>query len=190
MRKSSKEKILRDLRIDTFEKYFDLTSNTAKIDISYDHFDDILDDHFGGPNAYKLDNEFLHNIYDYASLLPGKVNFEINLHLKDLDGYSPEKVADILNRNFSLLPYRDAIRNTKKIKLSITMLIVGIIFFVIEMLCKSFNWGDIAIEILDIAAWVFIWEAVTLFFLDYLGDKKEKRNFHKRLKKIYIIPEK
>lgn len=123
-------------------------------------------------------------------MLPGKVNFEINLHLKDLDGYSPEKVADILNRNFSLLPYRDAIRNTKKIKLSITMLIVGIVFFVIEMLCKSFNWGDIAIEILDIAAWVFIWEAVTLFFLDYLGDKKEKRNFHKRLKKIYIIPEK
>ena len=179
MRKSSKEKILKDLRIDTFEKYFDLTSNTAKIDISYDHFDDILDDHFGGPN-----------VYDYASLLPGKVNFEINLHLKDLDGYSPEKVADILNRNFSLLPYRDAIRNTKKIKLSITMLIVGIVFFVIEMLCKSFNWGDIAIEILDIAAWVFIWEAVTLFFLDYLGDKKEKRNFHKRLKKIYIIPEK
>lgn len=29
MRKSSKEKILKDLRIDTFEKYFDLTSNTA-----------------------------------------------------------------------------------------------------------------------------------------------------------------
>ena len=43
---------------------------------------------------------------------------------------------------------------------------------------------DIVSEVLDIAAWVFIWESVTIYFIDKNEDKHKFLNAMKRINNI------
>ncbi len=49
--------------------------------------------------------------------------------------------------------------------LSIIMIIIGAFFFALDIFLGHFNSTDVLLNIIDVIAWVFVWEAVDLFVL-------------------------
>ena len=69
-------------------------------------------------------------------------------------------------REHALRRYRAASREMKKnAAIAAVMFAVGVLGLVATVLCKLFADNPVFSEILDIFAWVFVWEAVDLFFL-------------------------
>ena len=49
-------------------------------------------------------------------------------------------------------------------KMSLIMVFVGIIVFVLNFMLSTMNTFSIMLSVLDVVAWVFVWEAVDIFF--------------------------
>ena len=77
--------------------------------------------------------------------------------------------------------------------LSGVLLSFGVLTLLILILLRNFVLKDDTIatdivgEVLDIASWVFIWEAVTVYFLDKTENKFRAKRITKRIKNINFI---
>ena len=70
-------------------------------------------------------------------------------------------------KNFFMLHSIESTRDLKRnAAYAVVMFIVGLIGFALMVLCESLELGAIAIECVDIFAWVFLWESVDLFFIE------------------------
>ena len=56
--------------------------------------------------------------------------------------------------------------------------------FILNNYSYNFILEDIISEILNITAWVFIWEAVTIYLLDHNERNYKNRKIYKRINKI------
>ena len=120
-----------------------------------------------------------------------KVNFEITIN--DFESYTKEQMSEIFLDN-SLLEikrgYRAAILQNK---LAIGLLGVGILF-ILAFLLVQYLWSEkgtvskeITIFILEIGAWVTIWEALDVFIIQNSSKRRQKKNLSKRLKGVKFI---
>lgn len=80
-------------------------------------------------------------------------------------------------RNYYQTEYRETKRDLHKkfIQSVIMTLIAAIVFAVAITLGAATNTGDVILSMLDVLAWVFMWEAVDIFFLQRPILKKQQR---------------
>ena len=62
---------------------------------------------------------------------------------------------------------------------SIIFMIVGLIFLVGVIITSTYEFSEAIYEVLDIIAWVFIWEAVDTFFMERHKKRVEKIKYAK-----------
>lgn len=107
--------------------------------------------------------DFLDNA---ASALPPKGDLALHIRSDVITG-EEARVYDAAIRNY----YRNRTKETRRNVLrnrtaAIIMLVMGILIFSLLFFLERRGLGEMMTNLLEIAAWVFIWEAVDLFFLE------------------------
>lgn len=108
-------------------------------------------------------SEFLQN---GAMTIPHKDQLSIHIHSNCIGEEEKQKYTDAIHESF-LTRYAENERKLRKNRWDATILFaVGVIGFLLMALLMEFTENEILIEIVDIFAWVFIWESVDVFFIE------------------------
>ncbi|MBD5636393.1 MAG: hypothetical protein HDP28_01035 [Clostridia bacterium] len=111
----------------------------------------------------KLNSEFSDYIFDKAKSAPIKEDIKIKIHT--CDDIDAEEVQQTL-KSHCLSEYKESKKEVKRIVLiSTIMTVLGILALTALILINHFTDNLYITSIVEIAAWVFIWEAVDYFFL-------------------------
>lgn len=128
----------------------------------------------------KLKSDLSDFIYDKARFVPA--NKDIRIKVFSMDEVDETDVGPAIKNNYKkdYIEIRNDIRHNTVF--SIIMLGVGLLFFALLLFMHNYFYNIYLEIIMEIATWVFIWEAVDAFFLRRL-QLKRKRNI---LLKLYM----
>lgn len=159
------------------------------INLRYEKASDFIDYSIGEMPSLKA--EVYDRINELLISIHPKYRCELNIHIKDKENHSSEDIMEIFN-DFSNLKHVEIKRELVRKKISSFFLMTfGLIFLILAILSMSFKWindlgGTVLYEILDIIAWVFIWESVTIYYFDCFKLNATFKLFKRRIEKISI----
>lgn len=121
--------------------------------------------------------EFLENT---VRAMPSKEGFSLNIKGDCIDENEKQKYS-LAIKNYYTLKFKDAERESrKKTIVSMAFTLIGVIALAIMIILSNHdNIGEVWTECIDIFAWVFLWEAVDLFFMER-GTIAVKRRIYKK----------
>ena len=172
MKKEKKIDVRFSHQLDLLEKYFEVDRENKIIEMKFKYAKatDALDEEISSVKKPLFKREVLETISEYLNMLPTGYKANVDLLFDDMEGYNPEEITESLNDYLELNSFQ-IFRESKKKWLIAALLI----FFGVMILVVKINLGNISLlsdygksifeEVVDIAAWVFIWEAVTVLFL-------------------------
>ena len=162
------EKKKRQLAI--LEKYheIDYEKRTIDLELQYEKISDILENDISTKKYPKFKREILERASEVIDTFP--IDFKVNFKLKinDLEGYDINEVMDSFKDSVEMFHYATYKEKNKKWILATIFTIVAIFFLFFKIFAGKNNMVEedgMVYEILDIVAWVFLWEAVTVIFL-------------------------
>lgn len=150
------------------------------IDVGAENYEDIFS-YYDLNNTNVLDWEFEEFLDAKADAIPMSEELALHFHVKDATEQKCEEIdkaiKDSYKRKLKAIN-RQMHRNTM---FSIYMLILAVVAFAIYIPLAMSNVHFAIVEVFDIVAWVFVWEAVDNHFLTRRNLQKE------RLKKYRFI---
>ena len=110
-------------------------------------------------------------ILHYLKDIPAGYKCNMTLSIADYEGYDNKAVINAFREAMEMSRIRFRKENKKKILSVILLIIAGLLFIVLSKTVLSSVFANptmnsIFVEVLDIVGWVFIWEAVTILFLN------------------------
>lgn len=170
-----KNKELNTRQIELFEEYYDIDKESKLVSypLHFDKASDILDKTTKNPKKPLFKTEILETINSLIEKTPFGYKVSFNFEIDDYEGYNPKEIINSFNDTLELNQYSARKSRQKKELLASNLILVGIILLFIMVIAKAneaFGEGirtEIASEVINIAAWVFVWEAVTMLFLEH-----------------------
>lgn len=159
-------------QIELLEKYYEVDKEKKEVTINfhYDKASNLLVD-FGGKTTL-FNNEVITKIKEAIDKFPVFFKIKINLYIDDYEGFDPNLINEKFKDTLELTQYKARKEKSFKWLISTLLILAGVILLFLNIVGQANNWfgnetnKEIVIEIIDIAAWVFIWEAVTMIFLE------------------------
>ena len=136
-----------------------------------------------------LNSEFLEWIRGSFDSIPRKYKIDIDIRFNDLEGHTEEEIKDIFIYNCLLEANKAKRSMLHKNIIAVGLLATGVVFTIgmilMEILWKSDDPIKIVIgTIIEIAAWVTIWEALYVFLVENRENRRLKRNITRRFDEI------
>lgn len=159
-------------QISLLEKYYEIDRENKEVTINF-HFDkasELIVDAGGKETLFNF--EVLSKIREAIDKFPVIFKVKINLYITDYEGLDPEIINEKFKDTLELTQYKARKEKSFKWLLSTLLILVGIILLFINIAGQANSWfgdktsSEIITDIIEIAAWVFIWEAVTMIFLE------------------------
>lgn len=182
-------------QIELLEKYYvvDNDKKIINIDLHYPKSSDILLNNEGNINCPLFKNEVLETINNSIEKTPKDYKVNIIFDIEDYENYNPKQIIESFNDTLELGQY--SARRGKQLKnlIASILILVGIILLFFMIIGKNNNWfeegikSDIISEVIDIAAWVFIWEAVTMIFLEQPEQNKFALKIRRKVVQITML---
>lgn len=174
LRKINKSKLAED-------EWYDTDSNgRGVIDVGAENYDDIFSYYdLEGENV--LDREFDEFLAAKADAIPLKQELAIHFHVKNATETKREEIDRTLKNHYKREVRALNRKLQRNLKFTIYMLFMFVLFFGIYIPLEIFNVNFVLTYIVDIIAWVFMWEAVDQWFLH----RREIK--HEMLKKFRFI---
>ena len=161
-------KIQRQLEI--LSKYYDIDfeKRLITLELVYDKVSDMIDDDVVTTKKIMFKNEILQRVSDVLDTFPLEFKVDLRFKIEDYEGYEPEEVVDSFKDCLEMFHY--SIHREKSFRLfeAVILALVSVgILFVRKFALDNHIIGDdnLTSEMLDITAWVFLWQAVTVLFL-------------------------
>ena len=126
-----------------------------------------------GTKIPRFAKEELEKINEIIKTIPLEYKIDISYEIENYEDYTPSFIMESFNDALELTQFSVRKSSRKNWLVSTIMILIGIIllsFMIIGNSNSLFGEGvkaEIISEIIDISAWVFIWEAVTLLFLEH-----------------------
>lgn len=165
---SLSEKSKRQLAI--LEKYHDIDyeNRTIDLELHYKKISDILEDDVSTKNYPKFKRVILQRASEIIDGFP--LDFRVNLKLKidDFEGYSSNEVMESFKDSLEMFHYAVYREKNKNWVLAVIFSVIAAFVLFFRIFASSneiYASNSIIDEVLDIIAWVFLWEAVTILFL-------------------------
>ncbi len=185
-------------QLELIEKYYylDREKKLIDVDLNYDSVDDILDKAIGNPMNPQFSKDVLQTIDYIIADIPTGYKVNVNFVLKDYKNYDPKVLMDTFNNTLELRRYSSRKRKLNKHVFSGILIFIGISILLLMIFLKNYSktfsaiQQDIMTEVLDITAWVFIWEAITLLFLDNGSDTKFAIEIRRKVNQISFYTDK
>lgn len=182
-------------QIELLEKYYvvDNDKKIINIDLHYPKLSDILLNNEGNINCPLFKNEILETVNNSIERTPKDYKVNIIFDIEDYENYKPKQIIESFNDTLELGQY--SARRGKQLKnlIASILILVGIILLFFMIIGKNNNWfeegikSDIISEVIDIAAWVFIWEAVTMIFLEQPEQNKFALKIRRKVVQITML---
>ena len=157
------------------KKYFpyDEENNIFEVDLHYESGDDLLDSHLSREHLPYFSHETYEEIDELLDRFPNDTYVNIDFTLKEVGTYTPVELLDAFNDGLEMQHYRGDREDKRRRLRACILVLAGISILIVLAFAKTEGWlGDLNSfhaslwsEVFDIAAWVFIWEAVSTMFL-------------------------
>lgn len=140
-----------------------------------------------------FDRDKFGRIKEIISEFPNDYKVNLDITIQDYEGYKPEEMLEGFNDAVELTIYSGNKDNRIKWLKTIFLMIAGILvlFFIANGIIQS--WAGISAtaaevlrEVLDISAWVFVWQAVSLAFLTPSEDRIISTTLKYRLNNVIL----
>lgn len=167
-------------QLELIKKYYDVDIENKIINITlhYDKASDILDITAANKKSPLFLHEPLEKINNLISNAPFGYKLAINFEIDDYEGYDPKNIISSFNDTLELSQYAARKHRQFKQLLSATLVLIGVLLLFFMVVSKNLMWfgngikAEIINEVINITAWVFVWEAVTLLFLEHSEEVK------------------
>lgn len=179
-------------QIELLEKYFkvDRAKKTVDVRVAYDKASDLFYERIGNVEHPLMKDAIFEQARRIGTDIPDDYRVSLNVCIADYEDYSPSELVSSLKDLIELSYFRGEKKQRRKAVLAAVLATVGI-FLLFLMGYSSVNaWfgtGEIASlvnEVIDIAAWVFIWESVTVLFLEPNESTLQRASFVRRIRLI------
>ena len=162
-------------RIELLSHYFkiDEASRLVYVQLRFEKASDLLEDNFGTIGNGMFKNSVLETVGNIYGYIPVEYRAEIELEIGDYEGYDPKNILARFNEALELNNYLSQKERKKKWLRAALLVLAGIAILAVMGFGSLNHWfgeegsetASLWTEVLDIAGWVFIWEAVTISFL-------------------------
>lgn len=184
MKKETKLENTRQLLL--LKKYYEVDEDNkiVTVDIHYDKASDFLNTNVGNIENPIIRDDALENVNNIIQNIPVAFKVKINFNIKDYEGYDSKNIIQSFNDTLELNQYTSRRNRQKKNLIAASLILVGVILLCFMVIGKNLNWfgedtkAEVIAEIINIAAWVFVWEAVSMLFLE----KSEQKIFALRIR--------
>ena len=155
------------------EKYYDVDEETksVKITLKYSTASELIDSTLDN-DEYLINTNMIENINKHLKNIPAIYKTDVVIKIDDFGDINETKFMEAVNDVIELNHYSLERENKRKWITTAILVVVGIIILFFNVIAKANNWygsnetsTNIASEVFDICAWVFIWEAVSVMFL-------------------------
>ena len=183
-----------ETRLALLKKYYayDEASKTFNIVLHYEKVSDILSKEVKSISEVPLmSEEFLNKVSYILEDIPKNYHANISLCIDDYEGYDEKVIMDSFNDMLEFGRIKYNAENRKKYYKVATLLVVGLVLLFFGIYVSLEQWwhlfdkeqlvGELLSNFLEIAGWVFCWEAVTILFLE------ENENMRKGSSIIYKL---
>ena len=168
------------------KKYYqvDEENKIITINVHYDKASDFLNTSIGNNNNPIIRDEALENVNSIIQSIPVVYKVRINFDIKDYENYNPKNIIQSFNDTLELNQYTSRRLRQRKNLIAATLILVGVILLCFMVIGKNKIWfgegikAEVIAETINIAAWVFVWEAVSMLFLE----KSEQKIFALRIR--------
>ncbi len=183
-------------QLELYSKHYalDEENKIIKVTLHYEKVSDVLDYSIGNPDAPLYKQETFDTILDKLENTPPSYKVELNFEVDDFEKVEPKYLIESFNDSLELGQYKSKRETLKRDVLAATLVLAGILILFFQIIGKAKGWfgpsgeiqESIVSEVIDISAWVFIWEAVTLFFLEHSDTSRLAVLIRKKVNKIKI----
>lgn len=140
-----------------------------------------------------FDRDKFGRIKEIISEFPNDYKVNLDITIQDYEGYKPEEMLEGFNDAVELTIYSGNKDNRIKWLKTIFLMIAGILvlFFIANGIIQSWagispTAAEVLREVLDISAWVFVWQAVSLAFLTPSEDRIISTTLKYRLNNVIL----
>jgi hypothetical protein len=125
-----------------------------------------------------LNNDIYDFIEDTYSLVPNKTGISLSFRFpSSMTKEEREKIIKLYRTHYAVR-YKAIRSKIRKQRISsIALLFIGIIFLIWDVIFKIQNPDSIYVEVIDIFAWVFIWQAGDIFIFNSFDDSLQAKEY-------------
>ncbi len=195
MKKKEKEKAnVQDIEL--LKKKYDLVEEKKvfTIKLKYANASDLIDERISTPEKVIFNDEISDAILKYLDDIPKGYKSNIEFIIEDYEGYNPKAFMKAFKYMLECdgMRYRKE-KHTKNVTVA-GLMGVGLFFTLLMILTLAFKFinetvGIIVSSVIEIASWVFIWEAIDLIFLSPTDTFKKGVIFFSRIESVSFSDE-
>ncbi len=188
--KIGKHKRIKKQVHDLLSEYYDLNDvdNICTITLKFENFQDCFE--LNEAKSPVLNPSLLEKIENISLKIPNVYDIVFDVKIDDYGEYDKNKASDYFLKSCYMMAMKQDRINLNKRKLAFFFGAAGVFSLMIMFLLENLFFeqgsvsGEITCEILDIIAWVFLWEAVTFYFLDRAENNFKWKKINKRIKEV------
>lgn len=156
-------------------------SGKAIIDLCINDADDFYSP-YCSKNYKLLKPEVEEYIASYTTNVPIVDDYEFIIRSKEeLSAVDKERITKTIKRTYAEKIADVNVELKKNLLQSIIFMFVGLVFMVMYLVLLKFDVDVVYTYILDLVAWVFLWESVDVFFMKRFTYKRQRAKFKKIL---------
>lgn len=168
------------------KKYYEADEKNKIVTLRfyYDKASDLLNTCTSSFENPIFNDDALENINNVIQTIPAIFRVKIVFDINDYGGYNPKNIIQSFNDTLKLNQYSARRSRQKKHFIAVMLILFGVILLFAMVIGKNKNWFgegtkvDVIAEIINITACVFVWEAVSMIFLE----RSEQRIFALRIR--------
>ncbi len=171
---------IKDLKkdVEDAEEVEETADGLAIIDIAVDDLDDFYSPY--SPKGYKLLNpDMIEYIDEYSKNIPSSQEVVLRITATNKTEEAKKRIQKTIRRTFVERIANINAELKRNLLSAIVFMAVGVLFLVGLIITNELNLGSTINEILDIIAWVFVWESVDIFFMERHKKRVEKLRYAK-----------
>ncbi len=136
----------------------------AIINVGAENYDDIF-----SPYCYKGGDMLSSSLVEYlnqkSNVIPLEYDLTIKFHVKDATEEKRKEIQSALKENYQSSIYGVDLRMRRTAIFSLCFILIGLLFTTLYIITNNV-WHIAITYIVDLLAWVFLWEGIDAFFLD------------------------
>lgn len=178
----AKEKVIKKIpetsvskrQLELLRKRYDVNEEKriVKVTLRYEKASDVLLTNVGRKENPQFNPDVIDTINKLIENIPLNYRAEIHFDISDYEGYDPKNIMLSFNDALELRQYSARRGRKNRWLISTILVLIGIVCLFLLATGKVNGWfgqginSEIITEIIDITGWVFVWEAVSLMFLE------------------------
>lgn len=174
------------------KKYIEVDeeNKTVKVTLKYEKASDLISNDLNDTPFLK--EEVYEKITRLITEIPGRYKYNFVIVIDDFENYTSKDLMEIIEDYFGIKYFENKKSLRRKRYVAASLLIAGTIFLILSILASSLKWlgnetsRTILNEILDIVAWVFIWESATIYYLEGFALKAKQKIIKNKINSITI----